>query len=117
MPTLAVMHNDDRETRWIAYVVQHADGLPQAAISRRTKIAQPTLSRWLSGEREPDARAVVRFARAFGLNVIEALVAAEVITDDEARMKPQRRLVRDASKLSTDELVAELSRRAGGAAA
>lgn len=44
---------------------------------------QSAFTRWKSGARA-DPEFVVKFARAFDLNVLEALVEAEFITEDEA---------------------------------
>lgn len=70
---------------WSAYVRTVADGEEQAAIAERAAVSQGTVSRWLSGRYIPDKAApVVGFARAYGREVLEALVAAQMLTLDEA---------------------------------
>lgn len=51
--------------------------------ARKAGFNQSAFTRWKGGAKA-DPEFVVKFARAFGLNVLEALVAAEVITQEEA---------------------------------
>jgi transcriptional regulator with XRE-family HTH domain len=88
----------------------------QSAVARKTGIDQATISRWLNNsERVPSPRAVVRFARAYDVNALEALIAAGVITESEAQLKTSTHV--DLSTVSTSALAAELTRRAESSAA
>lgn len=51
--------------------------------AKKAGFNQSAFTRWKGGAKA-DPEFVVKFARAFGLNVLEALVAAEVITQEEA---------------------------------
>lgn len=75
-----------------------------------------TLTRWKQGM-NAEPRFVVQFARAFGLNVIQALAEAELITDQEADIREVKIGIKD---LATQQLLEELARRidhGGGGAA
>lgn len=45
------------------------------------------VSRWLSGQHKPTADRVRAVADVLGVSMIEALIAAEVITAEEAKVK------------------------------
>lgn len=78
------MHNADA-SQWADYVLRHVNGDRQPQVAERTGISQGTISRWLSGPQiVPSAPNVVAFARAYGLPPVEALVAAGVLSPDEA---------------------------------
>lgn len=85
MHTLTRMHTASISGDWATFVKQHVGTDTQDTVSRRTGIGQPTISRWLRGTHTtPSAPNVVAFARAYGIPPVEALVAAGVITSDEA---------------------------------
>lgn len=70
---------------WLRYVAHWTRGLTQADIGKRAGVSQGTVSRWLTGEKLPTEGAkVAAFARAFHRNVLEAFVAARMISIDEA---------------------------------
>ncbi|WP_374457753.1 helix-turn-helix domain-containing protein [Nocardioides sp.] len=74
---------------WAHYVRTVAEseepGSDQAAIAARVGVSQGTVSRWLGGRYLPDKAAVVAaFAKAYGHNVLEAFVAAGMLTELEA---------------------------------
>lgn len=72
-------------TTWAEYVHQHTADQTQGQVAARTGINQATISRWRAGrEVQPTAQAVVAFARGYGLPPVEALVAAGVLSPDEA---------------------------------
>ena len=55
-----------------------------------------------------EPRFVVQFARAFNLNVLQALAEAELITDQEANLHEVKIGIQD---MSTHQLLEELARR------
>lgn len=70
-------------TRWWAYL----DGLrgedtSDRQLARFIDVTPATVSRWKAGT-NPGPAEVVRAARAFGANVVEALVAGGVLGSDE----------------------------------
>jgi len=77
------------ETRWWLYVqdvTHHAQGIDIAA---RAGIDNSHVTRWKKGQ-NPGGHFVVKFARAYERNVLEALVAAEYITEEEAALHEVR---------------------------
>lgn len=104
--------------RWAAFVRSTTSNATQPTISRRTGIDQGTISRWLNESRPtpPSVRAVVAFARAYKVNVIGALVIAGYITEADSRRRAPVQLV-DLRDVPTDEIIAELGRRAEQGAA
>lgn len=54
--------------------------------AKKAGFNQSAFTRWKGGAKA-DPEFVVKFARAFGLNVLEALVEAEFITEGEAGLK------------------------------
>ncbi|WP_159600269.1 hypothetical protein [Agromyces humi] len=90
---------------WAEYVYT-ALGVDAAdAVAAVHGLDRELVADWLRGA-APRAEDVVLFARAFGLDVVDALVAAEVITAQEAR--PRLAL----SEYSELDLTLELHRRA-----
>lgn len=70
---------------WIAYVqaVMGTDTQTQAAST--TGIAQTTIGRWLNGVKAPtEAAKVAAFAQGYRHNVLEAFVAAGMLTEEQA---------------------------------
>jgi transcriptional regulator with XRE-family HTH domain len=74
--------------RWWDYIQQHAHGDTQAEIAHRSGVTAPTVSRWSTGKQGVDPKAAASFARAYGRPVLEAFVAAEFLTAEEARTRP-----------------------------
>jgi hypothetical protein len=110
------MHDDPIDlapgARWAQLVRSTVGDASQLMISQKTKIDQGTISRWLSeSPTTPSVRAVVAFARAYRLNVIDALVIAGHITQEDVKRRKRIQLV-ELGNVPTSELVAELGRRA-----
>lgn len=98
------------ETRWYQYV-QAVSGNAQAIeIAKRVDIDNSAITRWKQGQ-QPTIGFVIAFARAYRRNVLEAFVAAEFITDDEANL---REVNVGPESLTNDQLVEEVRRRLGG---
>lgn len=104
-----------RVSTWSEYVHDVTHGAPQREIAARTTLNQGTISRWLNDRHEqPGAAAVVILARAYGANVIEALVASGYITPEEAKLKARSRI--NLADVPTSRLIRELDRRTKTAA-
>lgn len=74
-------------TLWADYVASVVGGRTQMQVERETGIAQTTISRWRSSEgatKKPQPAQVARFAQVYGRNVIEAFVAAGLLTKEDA---------------------------------
>ncbi|KAB2344823.1 helix-turn-helix domain-containing protein [Actinomadura rudentiformis] len=92
---------------WWDYVQQIA-GSNQTKIAERTGLSQAGVSAWQS--RTPKPETVTAFAHAYNRPVLEAFVAAGFLTADEAGVKE---LTPSLAKISSGDLLAELSRRLG----
>lgn len=96
-------------TRWWAYVEEliGQDNFKKA--SQKAGFNQSAFSRWKNGARaDPDF--VVKLARAYNANVLEALVEAEFITEKEAKITHVAPRM-DLTTIDAVDLVAELERR------
>lgn len=87
------------------------DGQSQLDAAKQIGISKSNITRWKDGARAaPDF--VVKVARAYGANVLDALVEAEFITEDEAALKEVGPDVAAAIRLATDDqLTDEILRR------
>lgn len=100
---------------WTDYVTRVTGGEIPADIARRTGIASATVSRWWSAGMQPSHGSIRAVASAYGRPLIEALVAADVLTEAEAGVREVERVVRqDITALTDDELVSELLARLRG---
>jgi len=95
------------KTRWWIYVEAVTDGSSGVDIARKAEFDPSAISRWKRGDKAEVAFAV-KFARAYGRNVLEALVEAEVITESEAKLHEVKAAVGD---LTTVELLEEALHR------
>jgi transcriptional regulator with XRE-family HTH domain len=97
---------------WSEYVQRHARGLTQTQVAEATGLAQTAISRWLREDTEaPRAEYVVRFARGFNQNPVEALIVAGYITAEEAGAVTVVRT--PISEFTEGEMLDELRRRVG----
>lgn len=71
---------------WSAYVRAVSPRAErQEDIAAKIGVKQATVSRWLTGKSVPDEGApVAAFAKAYGRNVLEAFVAAGLLTEEDA---------------------------------
>lgn len=95
-------------TRWWQYVESVTEGATGIEIARHSGFDPSAISRWKRGDR-PDVLFVIKFARAYGRNVLEALAEAGFITTDEANLHAVQVGVKD---LGTLDILDELRRRA-----
>lgn len=102
------------ETRWWKYLQNLMGDQSQLEAATFIGISKSNITRWKDGARvAPDF--VVKVARAYNANVLEALVAAEFITEEEADLREVRvgglRLVDASHEELTDEILRRLRLR------
>ncbi|WP_064078345.1 helix-turn-helix domain-containing protein [Prescottella equi] len=83
-------------------------GWDAARLAAEAGVTPSIVSRWMSGAHKPTADRVRAVAEALDVSVMEAMIAAEVITADEAKVTA---LAPDPKLLSDQELLGEMSRR------
>lgn len=97
---------------WSTYVRQVVGHDRQTEVARKTGIDQTTISRWLRPSEGTPTRIssqnVARFARGYGLSVLEAFVVAGFLSPEEAGMQGKPL---DIEQVDSDVLIAELQRR------
>jgi hypothetical protein len=93
---------------WWEYVKRTAGTESPKALNEKTGIDGPTFSKWKRGQ-VPGVTFVSTFAKAYGRPVLEAFVAAEFLTADEAKARPERKP--DFTQLTDDELLKLVSAR------
>lgn len=98
---------ENTQTRWYSYIEQVTHGAMAKDVAAKAGFDQSALTRWKKGM-PADPKFVVQFARAYGLNVLEALAASELITDAEASIHEVRI---GAQEIPTRDLLDELARR------
>lgn len=99
-----------RAEAWFAYVHEVAatqGDITDEAIGRRIKMTGPSVNRWQHSV--PKAESVARFARAYKVPVVEAFVAAGILTKEEANVQPEAPT--DLAAIPTDALIEEVVRR------
>lgn len=95
---------------WWQYVEQMAGDDSQAEIARKIGVNKTTVWRWKDPDVSVDPAVAIRFARTYRRPVTEALIAAGLITQQEADLR-EIRIELDVSTLSNEELAAEFVRR------
>lgn len=98
------------ETRWWRYLQTLMGTQSQLEAAQHIGISKSNITRWKEGTRAaPDF--VVKVARAYGANVLDALVEAEFITAEEAGLIEVDRGGVRLSAATDDQLIAELVKR------
>lgn len=80
----------------------------QKEIADRAGIDQSHLSRWKDGY-PPSVPFIIKIAEAYGRNVLEAFVAAEILTDEQAQLREVR--VTDPDELTDAEVLEQVRKR------
>lgn len=96
---------------WWRYVQIHSGGAPNAHIAKLVGITASSVGRWGKGS-GPDPAQAAAFARAYGRPVLEAFLAADYLTPEEAGEKPSA--APSLASLDDDELLAEVRKRMKG---
>lgn len=76
--------------KWRDYVLSVTDGDPGIRIHQKTGIDQGTISRWINpGQRRAGvtAESARKFATAYDRHIIEVLVHAGVLTEEEGKIR------------------------------
>lgn len=98
------------ETRWWKYLQRLMGDQSQLEAAQFIGISKSNITRWKDGTRAaPDF--VVKVARAYNANVLEALVEAEFITEEEANLREVRVGGLLLSEATDEQLTGELLRR------
>lgn len=98
-----------KQTRWWAYLSDLMGDETATEAAKKSKISSSNFTRWKKGARaDPDF--VVKIARAYKVNVLQALVEAEFITDEEASLTEVAPEI-DLTKVDGHDLIDELERR------
>lgn len=95
-------------TPWWIFVQQTSGDAKQQDIANKVGIDQSHISRWKQGY-PPGVPFVVKFAEAYGRSVLEALVAAEIITAEQAQLHEVR--VVDPDQMTDEELLEAVQKR------
>ncbi|AEG84677.1 helix-turn-helix domain-containing protein [Corynebacterium ulcerans] len=97
-------------TQWWKYLSGLMDGDNATEAAKKSGISSSNFTRWKKGARaDPDF--VVKIARAYDANVLEALVAAEFITEAEAKLREIKVGGIALSDASNQQLLDEIMRR------
>lgn len=102
----------DTTNQWWAFVTDLLAGDTPADAERKSGIGRSNFTRWKQG-RDVEPEMAVALTRKYGGNVLEALVACGLITQEEARLR--RFGLKAALETATDhQLVMAVLRRVGG---
>lgn len=100
------------QSRWWNYVRDVIGDTTAKDVADHVGIDKSNVTRWKQGSK-PAVEFVLKFARAYGVNVLNALVEAGFITNEEAgTLEVQIGKTAAISKASSAELLEELLRRA-----
>lgn len=103
------------DTRWWKYLQKLMGNQTQLEAARFIGISKSNITRWKDGARAaPDF--VVKVARAYNANVLEALVEAEFITEEEAQLREINVGGVTLSDSTNEELLKEILSRSDPAA-
>lgn len=96
---------------WVDYVRQTIGrDARQREVAEQTGLDQATVSRWMRGDRRQlTPYSVTKFANGYGRPVLEAFVAAGLISEADARVRTIRPKTLDS--FDVDDLLAEVARR------
>ncbi|BDD81425.1 hypothetical protein TPB0596_11880 [Tsukamurella pulmonis] len=98
------------DTTWWTYVERLIGTDTAQDAARRAGFDKSAFTRWKKGAKA-DPEFAVKLARAYGANVLEALVAAGLITDAEAALREVNPSKRDMLRDLADVELAEEQRR------
>lgn len=99
-----------QSTRWWDYITEIIGDSTYSQAATKAGFDKSAFTRWKKGARaDPDF--VVKIARAYDANVLEALVAAEFITEAEAKLREVKVGGIALSDASNRQLLDEINRR------
>jgi transcriptional regulator with XRE-family HTH domain len=113
--THAALHDDFNAASvtpdWLSYLRSLAgEAASQTAISERTGVDLSTVNRWFMRRQPPSARTVVQVAHAYGVNPIDALIAAGYLDRTDLDLPPAPMV--SPRDFALEDLLYEISRRA-----
>lgn len=100
-------------TTYSEYIFAQAGTTAISDLIEGTDIAHSTMSRYLSGGRKMPIQVVVTMSHKYDLPLLDAMVAAEFITDRQAARERRRY---NLTEMSDQDLAAEFLRRMEAAA-
>lgn len=97
---------------WWAYVQRFLAGRTAKEVAEKAGLHGSAFTRWSKGAKA-DPEFVVKLARAYSANVLEALVASGLVTAEEAALQTTWPIstAEQLSQISTHSLINELHRR------
>lgn len=101
---------DQTQTRWGIYIEKRMDaiGWKNVDLARASGIDRSLIGRWRNEDTVPAIESVRSVAHAFGRDIREALIEAELFTEDEMQA---RTITPDIRLISDEELTEEVRRR------
>lgn len=85
-----------------------AKGWDQSTLSRQAHLNAATVSRWFTDDAQPSVKNIRQAAEALGAPVIEAMLAAEVVTEEEIGVKV---VAPDPDLLTDEEVLRQVAKR------
>lgn len=98
------------KTRWWRYIEPVIGNMTMRDAAQKAGFNQSAFTRWKNGAKA-DPEFVVKFARAFDLNVLQALVEAELISQDEVDLREVRIGGTKLTEASAQQLAEEFLHR------
>lgn len=96
---------------WSRYIDSTSGGIPNTAIADRVGVDAATIGRWRTGAVDPKPRQVVAYARGFGLSPLQALAAADYVSEAELGLAIEAPRAYTLDDFTTVELVEEVLAR------
>ena len=100
-----------QRTRWWTYVETVVGDASQTEIAHRAGIDNSHVSNWKNKGLIPTAAFAVKFARAYGRNPVEAFVACEYITQEDADLREVKLEPEDVSDVRMLEILLDRAKR------
>ena len=83
----------------------------QATLSKRAHLNPATVSRWFTDDAQPSIKNIRQVAEAMGIPVVEAMLAADVLTEEELQVKI---VAPDPDLLTDEEVLRQVAKRMAG---
>lgn len=97
-------------SKWSTFLQQQLDvkDWDGATLAKRAGYSRSLITRWMREDVRPDPKTLRATSDALGVSIIEAMLAAEFLTEDEVGVT---RVIPDPDLIPDDELVRQLARR------
>ena len=83
----------------------------QATLSKRAHLNPATVSRWFTDDAQPSIKNIRQVAESMGIPVVEAMLAADVLTEEELQVKI---VAPDPDLLTDEEVLRQVAKRMAG---